>query len=134
MAKAHLNHKRLKKHCDNCGPVSTNSPCDECAAKCCRYFALEIDTPDSRKDFEDLRWYMCHEKTVIYVDEEKWYLHVDNDCRYRDEHNRCMIYETRSTMCREHSPDDCERSEPWGYDLKFLNLEDLEIYIQARFA
>ena len=28
------------------------SLCDHCVAKCCRYFALQIDTPERRKEFE----------------------------------------------------------------------------------
>lgn len=114
--------------------VPTDSLCDDCAAKCCRYFALEIETPESREDFEDIRWYLCHEQTLIYVSDETWYLHVENDCRYRGPDHRCTIYDRRPTMCREHNTDDCERAEPWAYDLKFASLEELETYIEARFA
>jgi Fe-S-cluster containining protein len=116
------------------GPVPTGSPCDACAAKCCRYLALQIDEPEDREDFEDLRWYLCHERTVLYVTDGDWYLHVENDCRFRDDHNRCSIYERRPTMCRQHSPAECERGEPWEYDLKFTELEELERFIAARFA
>lgn len=108
--------------------------CDGCGAKCCRYIALEIDRPDCRDDFEDLRWYLCHQNTVIYVDDDTWYLHFDSDCRYRGTDDRCRIYEKRPTMCREHSPEDCERDEPWGYDLKFTCLEELEVYLSARYG
>src|SRR5256885_1810758 len=30
------------------------SLCDHCVAKCCRYFALPLDTPKQRKDFDTL--------------------------------------------------------------------------------
>lgn len=113
--------------------VSTGSLCDDCAAKCCRYFALEIDEPETRADFEDLRWYLCHERCLLYVADETWYLHIESDCRYRGPDSRCLIYERRPAMCREHSTDDCEQAEPWAYDLKFTTLEELETYIAARF-
>ncbi len=130
MPRAHAERKEKNGN----KPLPTGVACDDCGAKCCRYFALEIDTPEDKDDFEDLRWYLCHENTVIYVDEGAWHVHVENDCRYRDQDHRCAIYERRPTMCREHSPDDCSYNDPWDYELKFSTLEELEIYIEAHFA
>jgi Fe-S-cluster containining protein len=115
-------------------PGATGSLCDDCAAKCCRYIALEIDTPRSRADFDDLRWYLCHKQTVIYVSDDKWYLHMLVDCRYRGPDSLCTIYDRRPKICREHSTEDCEHGEPWEYQLKFTDLDELEIYVAARFA
>ncbi|MHC4885526.1 MAG: YkgJ family cysteine cluster protein [Planctomycetota bacterium] len=115
-------------------PISTGSLCDRCHAKCCRYYALEIDTPESLDEFEDLRWYMTHGNTVIYVEDETWHLHIENRCEHLNDQFRCMIYEKRPTICRKHKPVDCEFSEPWAYDLKFTCLEELELYIQARYG
>ncbi len=129
--KAHAIHKKPTKKTKTFSKEV--SPCEGCGAKCCRYFALEIHTPEDREDFEDLRWYICHENTVLYVEEDTWYLHLTNDCRFRDDSDRCTIYERRSTMCREHSPKDCERLEPWASDLKFTTLDELEFYITAYF-
>ena len=30
--------------------------CDHCTARCCHYFALPIDTPVDRNDYDNLRW------------------------------------------------------------------------------
>src|SRR3990167_3200232 len=32
--------------------------CDHCTAKCCRYFALPLDTPKTQRDFDFIRWYL----------------------------------------------------------------------------
>ena len=36
--------------------------CTKCTGLCCRYFALPIDTPEEWDDYDDIRWYLCHEK------------------------------------------------------------------------
>ncbi len=33
--------------------------CEYCTAKCCRYFALPMDTPETWRDFEFIRWFCC---------------------------------------------------------------------------
>jgi len=34
--------------------------CDGCPAECCKYVAIEIDTPEDIDDFEDIKWYVSH--------------------------------------------------------------------------
>lgn len=110
------------------------SPCRECVAKCCRYFALELDKPRSRDDFEKIRWYLAHKNVTIFVDKRKWFLDVDNECRYLGKDHRCMIYEKRPQVCREHSPYDCERdTSDFDHDHIFRKLEELDEYIEKRF-
>ncbi len=43
--------------------------CDYCPAKCCRYFALPIDIPETLKDFDYIRWFLLHEKATVFVEE-----------------------------------------------------------------
>ena len=38
--------------------------CASCAAKCCRYFALPIDTPTTWKDFDSIRWFLLHDRAT----------------------------------------------------------------------
>ena len=52
--------------------------CDYCVAKCCRYFALPLETPKRRKDFDTLRWFLLHKNTAIFVEENAWYLLVNS--------------------------------------------------------
>ena len=42
--------------------------CDYCTAKCCRYFALPIDTPKKRRDYEFMRWYLLHDRASIFTE------------------------------------------------------------------
>src|SRR5688500_18812779 len=43
--------------------------CEQCAALCCRYFALPIDNPKSARQYDDIRWYLCHENVVVFIEE-----------------------------------------------------------------
>ena len=54
--------------------------CEFCTAKCCRYFALPIDSPNEWKDYEFIRWYMVHGETTIFCEDDDWYLMVHNKC------------------------------------------------------
>jgi len=107
------------------------NPCEACDAKCCRYFALEIDKPKRRGDFEDIRWYLCHEAVEVFVDDGKWFLEVRNRCRHLDESHRCRIYADRPRLCREHSPEDCEGRSGAGFEHDLVFRDDAEF---ARFA
>lgn len=113
-------------------------PCHLCDALCCRYYALELDPPEDEEDFDDLRWYLLHEKTWIWVDDGEWFLQVDEPCRFLDEHGRCTIYERRPRICREYGdpeyledPDEplCDwyaRDE--HHEHEFREPEELEAY------
>ena len=65
--------------------------CDYCSAKCCKYFALPIDMPESRKDFDFVRWYLLHGRASVFVDEGDWYMLVHTDCKNLGPDNRCGI-------------------------------------------
>jgi len=109
------------------------SLCDHCTAKCCRYFALPLETPKKRKDFDTLRWFLLHGQTSIFVEKKTWYLQVHTECRHLQADNRCGIYETRPQICRDHSTTDCEYDDDWTYDLFFETPEQLAEYAEARF-
>ena len=110
------------------------SLCDFCVAKCCRYFALPLDTPKCRKDFDTLRWFLLHHQTSIFVEKGTWYLQVHSECRALRSDNLCGIYETRPNICRDHSTADCEYDDDWTYDQFFETPEQLEEYVEARFS
>ena len=107
--------------------------CDYCVAKCCRYFALPLDTPKRRKDFDTLRWFLPHKNTAIFVEEKAWYLLVNSECRELQPDRRCGIYETRPQICRDYSTVDCEYDDDWTYELYFETPEQVEEYAEARF-
>jgi len=105
--------------------------CSYCTAKCCRYFALPIDTPTSFEDFEHIRWYMLHGPVSIFVEDETWYLMVHADCKHIQPDYRCGIYETRPQICREYTTDNCEYEEDAVYDKFFETPEQMWEYAEA---
>jgi len=107
--------------------------CDYCTAKCCRYFALPIETPNSREELENVRWYMLHEQVSIFVDEGDWYLMVHTKCTKLREDNLCGIYETRPEICREYSTENCEFDGDGCYDQLFETPEQIAEYTEAMF-
>lgn len=82
--------------------------CSRCSALCCKYFALEIDAPVTKNDFENIRWYISHQKTSVFIQQGKWFLNVKNRCRYLDGNNRCTVYEQRPAICRRLDASGCE--------------------------
>lgn len=105
--------------------------CDHCTARCCRYFALPIDAPVDRADFENIRWYMLHGAVSIFVDDDNWYLLVHNACDQLDGANRCSIYDSRPEICRSYSTDHCEFDNDACYDRLFERPEQIDEYADA---
>jgi Fe-S-cluster containining protein len=105
--------------------------CEFCAAKCCRYFALPIETPTEFADFEFIRWYLLHGRASVFTEEGDWYLLVHSACKHLQTDNRCGIYETRPQICREYSTDDCEYDDEWTYERYFETAEQIEEYAEA---
>ncbi|MFP6694508.1 MAG: YkgJ family cysteine cluster protein [Pirellulales bacterium] len=105
--------------------------CDHCTAKCCRYFALPLETPDTLKDFEYIRWYMLHGETTIFCEDDDWYLMVHNKCDHLQPDQRCGIYETRPQICRDYSTNECEYEDDWTYDRYWETPEQIGEYAEA---
>ena len=76
--------------------------CFYCPAKCCRYFALPIDTPTDWEDFEFMRWFLLHERASVFTEEGDWYLLVHSPCKMLGDDNLCQAYETRPEICRDY--------------------------------
>jgi uncharacterized protein len=107
------------------------SLCEYCTAKCCHYFALPIDTPDSLKDFDYMRWFLLHGKASVFVEDETWYLLVHTVCKHLQPDYRCGIYHTRPEICREYSTDNCEYDEDTTYEKYFETPEQVVEYVEA---
>lgn len=108
--------------------------CDHCTAKCCHYFALPIDEPVSRKDFDFIRWYLLHDRATVFVDDETWYLLVHTTCKHLQPDYRCGIYETRPQICREYTTAECEFDDDWCYERYFETPEQIDEYADALFG
>ncbi|MDR0869442.1 MAG: YkgJ family cysteine cluster protein [Planctomycetaceae bacterium] len=107
-------------------------PCDYCPGKCCRYFALPIDTPDNWKQFDYIRWFLLHDSSSVFVDDGTWYLLVHTKCKHLDgKTNLCLDYERRPNICREYSSAKCEYEDHYVYDQYFELPEQVEEYAEA---
>ncbi|MCH8923367.1 MAG: YkgJ family cysteine cluster protein [Planctomycetes bacterium] len=105
--------------------------CDYCPAKCCRYFAMPIDEPETQEDFEYVRWYLLHQGATVFTEDDTWYLLVHAVCKHLGEDNRCGIYETRPQICRDYSTDDCEYEDHWCYERYLETPEQVSEYAEA---
>lgn len=110
--------------------------CRRCDSRCCRYFALEIDEPTDEEELDDIRWFLCHQGVSVFVEEGKWYLELQNICKYLLPRGRCTIYEKRPRICAQYGVNsegeiDCHISgAPFDYEFEFKSLEAFEGYIE----
>ncbi len=109
--------------------------CEHCTAACCRYIALPIDKPRTRRDFDDLRWYLMHENVSIFVEDGDWYIQFNTRCRNLRADNLCGVYETRPEICREYKAGDCDYSGgDYDYEYWFTHPDQMDAFIRQRFA
>ena len=115
--------------------MAKKSQCEKCTGLCCRYFALPIDKPKTREDFDDIRWYLCHKGISIFVEEGDWYINIKNECRHLSgKDHRCAIYSRRPKICRNYKRDDCDFAEgEYEYDLHFTSDKEMDEYIRVKF-
>ena len=109
--------------------------CEKCTGMCCRYFALPIETPEDKDDFDDIRWYLCHKDVTVFVEDGEWYINIKNKCKHlSDKDHRCKIYNKRPNICRGYKHDDCDYVEgEYNYELHFTNDKQMEEYIKIKF-
>ena len=105
--------------------------CEHCEAKCCRYFALPIDKPDSRQDFDFMRWFLLHEHATVFTEDDTWYLLVHTKCKQLQDDNRCGIYDHRPRICRDYTTRKCEYENDFVYEQYFELPEQVEEYAEA---
>ena len=107
------------------------SLCEYCTAKCCRYFALPIDAPETFEEHEYIRWFLLHDRASVFKEEGDWYLLVHTVCKHLQPDNRCGIYTTRPQVCRDYSTVNCEYEDDWVYDRYFETSEQVAEYTEA---
>jgi uncharacterized protein len=106
-----------------------NQQCLECQGKCCSYFALPIDEPEDVGDFDDIRWYLLHENVSVFVEDDDWYVQIDNRCKALSDEALCEIYEDRPRICRKYKDEECEFAVPDGeHDLLLRTPEECMAY------
>ncbi|MDR1959045.1 MAG: YkgJ family cysteine cluster protein [Planctomycetaceae bacterium] len=105
--------------------------CEYCSAKCCRYFALPIDTPKEPRDYDHMRWFLLHEHATVFVEEGEWFLLVHTDCNFLRKDNLCGIYEVRPNICRKYTTAKCEYEDHWVYEKYFETSEQVSEYAEV---
>jgi len=105
---------------------------ESCGASCCRYVVKKISAPRTKVDFDELYWFLCHEKMVVFIERRKWYLLFDSPCKYLDADSLCRIYHERPLLCREHSEKNCEFTGEVDYQLYMRTPDDLKAYMKKR--
>jgi Fe-S-cluster containining protein len=105
--------------------------CEFCTAKCCRYFALPLETPTTREEFEYIRWFLLHDQATVFTEDGEWYVCVHTVCKHLQDDNRCGIYETRPPVCREYTTKECEYEDDWIYDRYFETPEQVVEYMDS---
>ena len=115
--------------------MAKKSQCIKCTGLCCRYFALPIETPEDKGDFDDIRWYLCHKDITIFVEDGDWYINIKNKCKHLSEKDHhCGIYNKRPRICRGYRHSDCDFVEgEYDYELHFTDDKQMEEYIKIKF-
>ena len=110
--------------------------CNKCAGLCCRYFAFPIETPETKEDYDDVRWYLCHKNITVFVEDGDWYINVKNRCRHLSEKGyHCKIYNKRPKICRGYSMTDCDATDgEYDYKLHFTDDRQMTEYIKIKFS
>lgn len=105
--------------------------CDRCTAICCKYITLEIDKPTTKRNHDDIRWYLLHEGITLLIEKGRWLIKVPTVCAALDEKGRCTIYETRPQTCREYSTENCDyHTEYENWETEYIEVETPEEYDQ----
>jgi Fe-S-cluster containining protein len=109
--------------------------CGRCGGRCCVYYTVYLDEPEDAEDFDELRWFLCHEGCYLYVDEGQWHLNVRSRCRFLGPEGRCRAYEHRPRVCREFGhEDECEFTGEYQFDRVFRTIPELEAYAREVLA
>lgn len=81
----------------------TTDVCRKCGARCCRYMAMEIDEPENREDYDNIRWYLLHRGVSVFIDhDDKWHVEFEAECEALGDDQLCSMYESRPVLCRGH--------------------------------
>ena len=108
--------------------------CKNCDGMCCKYVALEIDTPETKEEFENIRWYVAHKNIGVYVDsDDKWHIEFKTPCEFLGKDNLCKIREKRPEICRGYSQDECLFHNDYSEKHTFNSIEEIDKYLEGKF-
>ena len=89
--------------------------CEGCDL-CCRHIAVEIDEPETAKEFDQIRWFLLHRDVWVFIDnDDSWNLQVNTPCERLGKDGWCgdkdsRIYDGRPQICKDYSSENCEKN------------------------
>jgi len=87
----------------------SDHPCFACA-NCCTYVAVEIDTPTTPTEYDQIVWYLYHGGVEIFVDwDDAWHVLFRTRCENLTPAGLCGVYERRPGICKDFDWRSCER-------------------------
>lgn len=87
----------------------SSHPCFECA-QCCTYVAVEIDTPTTNAEYDQIVWYLYHRGVEIFVDwDDAWHVLFRTRCENLSAAGTCGVYERRPAICKDFDWRSCEK-------------------------
>ena len=110
--------------------MNSDNPCLGCE-HCCKYVALEIDKPEDKSDFEQIRWFLAHKDVWVFIDhDDSWNVQFNTRCEKLGD-GLCSIYDSRPEICRGYSPGECEKYGLGNSSKKiWKSLEEFEIWLK----
>ena len=108
------------------------NPCDKCSGRCCRYAAMEIDTPQTKSEFDEIRWYTAHRGVSVFVEDKRWYVNFATRCNFLTRDNQCEAYETRPKICRSHKATECEGPDgEYDFEIELRRPPEVDDYYES---
>jgi len=115
--------------------LPTKTPtCEGCVAHCCRYISIEIDRPEAKWQYDQVRWMLLHDGISVGVDEQNdWYVEIQARCGELDDRNLCRSYLTRPKLCEDYSNEECPVwSAAPAYKLEFRTADEFTAWLDER--
>ena len=105
-----------------------------CKARCCRYVVVQIRAPRLKADYDEISWFLAHERVSIYYHHRRWHLELRTRCRNLTPNNLCAIYHTRPIVCRGYDADSCEYPARPRHDLQFDTKAEFDSWWEKKLA
>jgi Fe-S-cluster containining protein len=87
--------------------------------------AIEIDRPTTKREYENVIWYLLHEGVSVFVeDDRRWFVEFSTPCTALNPQGLCTRYGERPQICRDYAVEDCVRHAPLYQPLHEFHTAD----------